>query len=36
MHRIYTRHRELIEAAAGTLAGIITIACAMLIGAAYL
>jgi len=33
--RLYTRHREAVEAAAGTLAGIITIACALLIGAAY-
>lgn len=33
--RLYTRRRELIEAAAGTLAGIITIACALLIGAVY-
>lgn len=31
----YTRHRELIEAAAGTLAGALTLACALLIGAAY-
>ena len=35
MLRLYTRHRELIEAAAGTLAGIITLACALLIGGAY-
>lgn len=35
MLHFYTRHRDLIEAAAGTLAGIITITCALLIGAAY-
>ena len=35
MLRFYARHRELIEAAAGTLAGIITLGCAMLVGAAY-
>lgn len=35
MLHLYTRHREIIEDAAGTLAGIITLACALLIGAAY-
>lgn len=35
MLHLYTRHREPIEAAAGTLAGAITLACALLIGAAY-
>jgi hypothetical protein len=35
MLRFYTRHRDLIEAAAGTLAGAVTLACALLIGAAY-
>lgn len=35
MLRFYTRHRELIEAAAGTLSGALTLACALLVGAAY-
>ena len=35
MLRFYTRHRDLIEAAAGTLAGAVTLAGALLIGAAY-
>lgn len=35
MLRFYTRHREAVEAAAGTLAGALTLACALLIGAAY-